>query len=369
METREKYFTGKKIELAPVENLVDLVWGDERPARPENLVNHLEDKYTGEATLKKYERVAKKLDKSVDKLLVSTLDDIAWLLNLRGTDINYNPVFFSYVILHLGETNRVTLYIKDSKVEHLADYFKSINVEVVPYDRIETDLKALEKGVKIGVDTKKTNSELYRLAKESAEAVVKDSIIETIKAAKNETEQKGMRACNVRDCAAIMKYFAFLEKELKKENHGLTEYTGARKMDNFRTFGDYHKGPSFDTISSIGANGAVIHYKPEENDCLDLNRDEIYLLDSGGQYLDGTTDITRCGHFGGKPVTDFQKEAYTRVLLGVLDLERIVWPSDSTIGGADMDILARMHLWEVGLDYKHGTGHGVGSFLNVHEGP
>lgn len=178
-----------------------------------------------------------------------------------------------------------------------------------------------------------------------------------------------MRNANVRDCAAIMKYFAFLEQELKKPDHGLTEYTGARKMDHLRTLGEYHVQPSFDSISSIGANGAVIHYKPEKETCMKLNADELYLLDSGGQYLDGTTDITRTAHFGGKAPTDFQRESYTRVLLGTLEIEQIVWPSNTTISGADMDILARRNLWSVGLDYKHGTGHGVGSYLNVHEGP
>ena len=179
----------------------------------------------------------------------------------------------------------------------------------------------------------------------------------------------GMRAANIRDCAAIMKYFAYLEAELKKEDHNIDEFTGARYLDNLRTKGDFHQGPSFDTISSIGANGAVIHYKPEAGTCKKLNRDEIYLLDSGGQYLDGTTDITRTVHFGGKEPTPFQKEAYTRVLRGTLDLERIVWPASSNIAGGDMDILARKNLWEAGLDFKHGTGHGVGAYLNVHEGP
>ena len=133
------------------------------------------------------------------------------------------------------------------------------------------------------------------------------------------------------------------------------------------------KGPSFASISSIGSNGAVIHYHPEKETARPLNNKEIYLLDSGGQYLDGTTDITRTAHFGGmNAATDFQKEAYTRVLMGVLDVERVVWPKDNSrggIAGLDIDCLARKHLWEVGLDYGHGTGHGVGSMLNVHEGP
>jgi Xaa-Pro aminopeptidase len=128
-------------------------------------------------------------------------------------------------------------------------------------------------------------------------------------------------------------------------------------------------GPSFDTISSIGPNGAVIHYKPSQDTALKLNNKQIYLLDNGGQYLDGTTDITRTVYFGNDEPTAFQKEMYTRVLLGVLDLERIVWPSNSTYSGADFDVLARRRIWEAGLDFKHGTGHGIGSFMCVHEGP
>lgn len=177
-----------------------------------------------------------------------------------------------------------------------------------------------------------------------------------------------MRNCNIRDCAAIMKYFAFLEEELAKENHGLDEFKGSQLVTEYRTKGDLYVGPSFEPISSIGANGAVIHYAPTKDTAQPLNNDEIYLLDSGGQYLDGTTDITRCGHFGGKAPTEFQKSCYTRVLMGTLDLERVVWPKGSYHGG-DFDILSRRHLFEVGLDYKHGTGHGVGSLLCVHEGP
>ena len=166
-----------------------------------------------------------------------------------------------------------------------------------------------------------------------------------------------------------MKYFAFLEEELTKPDHGLDEYIGAQKVSGFREQGELYRGPSFKPTSSMGANGAIIHYKPAADEAARLNNDEIYLLDSGGQYLDGTTDITRCAHFGGKAPTAFQKEAYTRVLLGVLDVERVVWPSSGTYHGGDFDILARKHLFEAGLTFNHGTGHGVGSLLCVHEGP
>lgn len=149
----------------------------------------------------------------------------------------------------------------------------------------------------------------------------------------------------------------------------MTEYTAAKKLEEFRKTRELYVGPSFDTISSIGPNGAVIHYKPKKGTALTMNNKEIYLLDSGVQYLDGTTDITRTVHFGGAEPTAEQKDRYTRVLLGVLDLERVVWPSKGPYSGADFDVLARRHLWEAGVDYGHGTGHGVGSFNCVHEGP
>jgi len=372
MKTRTEFFKKKDIEVVSVPNLVDLVWGAERPVRSEGKVQLLAKEYTGQDTLDKYETVAKKLDGSVDALLVTTLDDIAWLLNLRGNDIEYNPVFFSYLIFYPGKEDKkhsVTLYISAGKVSDLKDYLESVNVTVVPYEQIAEDLvNFAESDLKIGADVDQLNAELHRHIKDVI--VEKSSIVETIKAAKNTTEQAGMRACNVRDCAAIMKYFAFLEEELKKPDHGLDEYSGAMKMNHLRSLDPLNRGPSFESISSIGANAAIIHYAPPKEGAEKLNNDEIYLLDSGGQYLDGTTDITRTAHFSGsKAPTAFQKEAYTRVLLGVLDLERIVWPSTSAISGADMDILARRHLWAVGLDFKHGTGHGVGSYLNVHEGP
>jgi Xaa-Pro aminopeptidase len=196
------------------------------------------------------------------------------------------------------------LYIQGSKVEQIKEYLDSQNISTKEYEEVEVDLKQWADAVdsKIGVHKSTCNAKMLGLIKEIAVDTA-DNITQHAKAAKNVTEQAGMRACNVRDCAAIMKYFAYLEEELQKDDHDVTEYTGARYLDNLRTKGQYHQGPSFDTISSIGANGAVIHYKPDEDTAVKLNRDEIYLLDSGGQYLDGTTDITRTTHFGGKEPT------------------------------------------------------------------
>ena len=194
--------------------------------------------------------------------------------------------------------------------------------------------------------------------------------MEAIKAVKNSTEMEGMRNVNIKNCASLVQYFAWMEDHLKKNpDSDMTEYTAAKKLEEFRKTRDLYMGPSFDTISSIGPNGAVIHYKPEKTTALKMNNKEIYLLDSGVQYLDGTTDITRTVHFGGAEPTAEQKDRYTRVLLGVLDLERIVWPKGGPYSGSDFDVLARRHLWLDGVDYKHGTGHGVGSFNCVHEGP
>lgn len=200
------------------------------------------------------------------------------------------------------------------------------------------------------------------------EPVVVESLIETMKASKNEVQQKGMVESHIRDCAALFKYFSWLNQELKKGTE-IDEVQGSEKLREFRAQQDKFIYPSFETISSIGANGADIHYKPEKETCKKINRDEIYLCDSGGQYYDGTTDITRTTHFGGQAPTAFQREMYTRVLMGNLDIEMTPWPKNRKIAGGDFDILARRPLWEVGLDYGHGTGHGVGSCLNVHEGP
>lgn len=203
-------------------------------------------------------------------MLVTALDDIAWLLNLRGNDIDYNPVFFSYVILHKDAAGsvKVDLFIDADKVSEpeIKTYLESNNVTVFDYHEIETVIKkyAKEATKKISVDSSQCNFKLYDLLKtEGYELVEQSKLLQHMKAAKNKVQQEGMRQCNIRDCAAIMKYFAFLEEELKKPDHGIDEYTGARKVEEYRTHGDLYKGPSFDTISSIGANGAVIHYKPE----------------------------------------------------------------------------------------------------------
>jgi Xaa-Pro aminopeptidase len=191
------------------------------------------------------------------------------------------------------------------------------------------------------------------------------SIIAEFKAVKSESEREGMRQCHIRDGAALCSYFAWLEHELIAKKAKLDEVDAASKLEELRSKNEHFKGLSFPTISSTGANAAVIHYQPEKGSCEIIDANEIYLCDSGAQYLDGTTDVTRTLHF--KTPTKEQKQAYTNVLKGHIALSRIVFPKGTT--GFVLDTLARQFLWADGKDYRHGTGHGVGSYLNVHEGP
>ena len=198
------------------------------------------------------------------------------------------------------------------------------------------------------------------------------SPIEGAKAIKNEVEISGFRQCHIRDGAAVCRYFAWLERRLKEneskggsESGDIDEVDGADRLEEFRSQGDHFRGLSFDTISGSGPNGAIIHYKPEKPTAALIKTDQLYLCDSGAQYLDGTTDITRTVHFG--TPSAYEKECFTRVLKGNLALERAVFPAGTS--GLQLDALARLPLWQSGLDFRHGTGHGVGHFLNVHEGP
>ena len=264
--------------------------------------------FAGKTSTEKQAQIADKLkDKDFEALLVTTLDDICWITNLRGTDIEYNPVFFAFALFYpkrSQDESRLTLYINESKVAGVSDYLSSHKINVRPYESIADDLTSFaNSGIKVGVHMDTCNAELHRLLKDVA--VKADNTIKDTKAAKNPIEQAGMIACHIRDCAAVVKYFAFLEEELRKPDHNLDEFSGARILDELRTHGQYHQGPSFETISSIGPNGAVIHYSPEKETALKLNNTEVYLLDSGGQYLDGTTDITRTTHFCGSEPTPF----------------------------------------------------------------
>jgi Xaa-Pro aminopeptidase len=353
-----------KIELCPgEENLVDLIWTD-RPKKNLQEVFHLPINYSGRESKDKVALLQKYLvDNKFWGFIVSALDEVGWLFNLRGSDIECNPNFFSYALITVNESR---LYVEESNLT--VDARNSLDNAILrPYSAIFKDLQAfraeIEKSGEKLLISRTCNAALVDCV--GAELVVsRPSPVELDKAIKNSVEIDGFRNCHLRDAAALIKYFAWLESELKN-GAVLDEVDGADKLAEFRKMGSDFKGLSFETISGAGANGAIIHYKPEKPSAAQITMDQMYLCDSGGQYLDGTTDVTRTVHFG--TPTDEEKECFTRVLIGHIALDRVVFPTGTT--GFMLDCLARSSLWEAGLDYRHGTGHGVGHFLNVHEGP
>ncbi|KAJ9054469.1 hypothetical protein DSO57_1014149 [Entomophthora muscae] len=352
-------------QIFPVEgNLVDKVWPDQ-PKRPANALKALGTEYAGTPFTEKLAELRRQLGKHYG-LLVTALDEVAWLFNLRGSDIDYNPVFFSYAIITHSST---TLYVDPTQVDDSIKKHLGSEVTLAPYTQLFSDLgphrPAIEQvGRKLLVS--KSASLAIQLGVGKANLEVGDSPITMMKAIKCETELEGFRRCHVRDGIALVKYFSWLEAALTAPDYsGITEAEAADKLLEFRLQQKNIVGASFATISSTGPNGAIIHYHPRHGVCDVINPKLMYLCDSGGQYLDGTTDVTRTWHFG-EP-TDFEKEAFTRVLQGVITLETLTFPSGTT--GYHLDSVTRAPLWRAGLDFKHGVGHGVGSYLNVHEGP
>eukprot|EP00358_Blepharisma_japonicum_P006562 CAMPEP_0202940690 /NCGR_PEP_ID=MMETSP1395-20130829/821_1 /ASSEMBLY_ACC=CAM_ASM_000871 /TAXON_ID=5961 /ORGANISM="Blepharisma japonicum, Strain Stock R1072" /LENGTH=580 /DNA_ID=CAMNT_0049635313 /DNA_START=41 /DNA_END=1783 /DNA_ORIENTATION=+ len=359
---RTKYFVDKGYQFLPIErNIVNEIW-ENRPELSQEPIIIFDEKYAGESFTKKIKRVAEEMgDKNF--YLVTALDEIAWTLNLRGKDVEYNPVFFSYLILEKrGEENKIHLFVNEGKVANIREYLEGNRIQIYPYESASSFLSAIEESVI--VDSTSCNYQLFKSIKNPEK---KESIITNLKAIKNSTEIQGFRNSHIRDGVAVCKYLAWLGKELE-DGHIHNEYEAALKLNQYRSEEDLNMGLSFANISCSGPNASFIHYHPEPDNSSEIKKDQIYLLDSGGQYLDGTIDTTRTVHYGNP--TDWEKECYTRVLLGNLDLERVVWPYGTWgISGADLDILARRRLWKKGLDFQHGTGHGVGHYLNVHEGP
>lgn len=356
-------YTGQ--QLVPITtNLIDEVWPD-RPSRPAGPLMVLPLHYTGRSWHEKVGDVHTEMaKKKADALVITALDEIAWLFNLRGSDIPYNPVFFAYALV---TTTAVGLFIEKDRLasdvyHHLSG--EDIIVEILPYNTISSHLSMMlhsNPQWKIWISNKSSYHLTSLVPKERRVSGL--SPIQMLKAIKNETELQGMRNAQLRDSCALCEYLAWLEREVPKGN--LTEITAADKLEALRREQVDYVSLSFATISSSGPNGAIIHYSPTAETDRKLSLDELYLCDSGGQYKDGTTDVTRTVHFS--TPTDKQKEAFTYVLKGHIALCSVVFPSK--LQGARIEALARAPLWSVGLDYKHGTGHGVGAFLNVHEGP
>ncbi|KAM6953021.1 xaa-Pro aminopeptidase 2 [Lycodopsis pacificus] len=362
--------SNRSLKSVPV-NLVDEVW-KERPHVPPDNLTRLPDRVTQRSWQMKVEHIRNQIrDNPYEPtaLLLSALDETAWLFNLRGNDIPYNPFFYSYTLLTMDEiwlflhTDRVT---DELRVYLNASCNGSLCVQLKSYDTVRDHLKkyVAQSGVKVWIGTEYTNYALYEIITPEEKLMTSSySPVLTTKAVKDETEQRILRDAHVRDAVAVIQLLMWLEKAVPEGKE--TELTAAEYVNKCRSKQEDSRGPSFETISASGPNAALAHYSPTEGTSRKLTVNEMYLVDSGGQYLDGTTDITRTVHWGAP--TAMQKEAFTRVLMGNIEISRTIFPSGTR--GVNMEMLGRRALWEVGLNYGHGTGHGVGNYFGVHEWP
>ena len=334
-----------------------LIWQG-RPAIPGNPVEIYPMEYAGESARDKIARIRQTLrERHADGMLMSALDDIAWTLNLRGTDVHCNPVFVAYLII---STSAVTLYINKVKLTpEVSAYLKAEGVGVDDYANVARGLKDYFE-YNILLDPDEVNYALYKTV--SREIVEAESPVKRMKTVKNATEQAGFKSAMLKDGIAMVRFLKWIdETDVSKE----TEMSIDRKLTSLRAEQPLFRGISFDTIAGYGPHAAIVHYEATPETDVPLQPRGLLLLDSGAQYLDGTTDITRTIALG--PLTDEEKKVYTLVLKGHIQIELCKFPSGSS--GTQIDILARSAMWREGLNYLHGTGHGVGTYLNVHEGP
>ena len=354
----------KGAQLVPVDgNPIDAVWADQPAPSPAPALVHSSD-LAGEASEAKRSRVAEWLTaKGLDATVVSALDSVAWLLNIRGQDVDRTPVALSFVLAHADGT--AELFIAEDKVTPQLRAHLGNAVTVRPREAFVPQLRALA-GKRVAVDPERTVQAVFAaLAGAGASVIELTDPTVLPKAIKNPAEQAGQRASQARDGAAVAKFLHWLSIEAPKG--GQDELSAAARLQAFREESPDLRDLSFDTISAAGPNGAQCHYKVNAETNRQIDPSSVYLVDSGGQYADGTTDITRTVWIGpGQPSAE-HKDRFTRVLKGHIALGTALFPKGTV--GAQLDTLARMHLWAAGLDYAHGTGHGVGSFLSVHEGP
>lgn len=335
------------------------IW-TERPAIPENPIEIQPIEYAGEGVSSKIERIRKALRAShADGMLVSALDDIAWTLNLRGTDVHCNPVFVSYLLI---ASDKVSLFVDEVKVNaEIRTYLETNGISIYKYNKVEEGLKEYSE-YNILLDGNETSYYLWKTVR-CQEIVSQTSPIPAMKAVKNEAEITGYRRVMVRDGVAMVKFLKWLVPAV--EAGGQTEISIDKKLTSLRAEQDLFRDISFDTIAGYQAHGAIVHYEASPETDVLLKPEGLLLLDSGAQYQDGTTDITRTIALG--PVTEEMKHIYTLVLKGHIQLELAKFPDGAS--GTQLDALARESMWREGLNFLHGTGHGVGSYLNVHEGP
>lgn len=355
----------EQIEMKSVD-LIKPLWTEGRPAIPNDKLYPYSADFAGETVESKLARIREIVNRKSSNrkwaLVISALDEIAWLLNIRGNDVEYNPVVISYAVL---EDDKCTLFVNAEKMDSPAqNYFDFNNIEVKPYEAVYDYLASLT-GTVI-YDGARVNEALYEAFPEDTKKINTKSPILIDKAKKNAVELEGERIAMRQDAAALTRFFKWLEEEAFANGQTQTECTLADKLHDFRAMGENFVEESFGTIAGYQGNGAIVHYSATEDSCAEVKPQGMLLLDSGGQYLDGTTDITRTVWLGGR-IPEQAKLDYTYVLKGHIALQRARFPRGTR--GNQLDALAKQYMWEAGITFGHGTGHGVGHFLGCHEGP
>lgn len=357
----EKSLEAEKIVFAYGKDLAEDIWAD-RPAFPAGKVSVLPEELAGKRFEEKRKEVMEKVaSEGADSLLLTKLDDLMWLLNIRGCDVEYNPVAISYGYFSEKES---VLFIQDKALDDKArKYFEDKGVQVREYGEIVSYLEQLPAGQKVLADVRHCSYTLYKLLAGKQTVVEKKNPTEALKAVKNSVELANMEKIYLKDSVALTRFICWLKTNIGRQE--ITEITAADYLEKLRREIPECIDLSFTSISAYGANAAMMHYAPTPEKHAVLKPEGLYLIDSGGQYLGGTTDVTRTVVLG--PVSQEIKKHYTLVAAGMLQMTHARWIYGCS--GRNLDILARQPLWDIGLDYKCGTGHGVGYILNVHEGP
>ena len=358
----EKALRRKEIKLETSCDLIDLVWKD-RPAIPGNPLFEMPVELSGKSVREKLDELNNRLRKEgADSLILAALDEVAWTFNIRGTDVAYNPVVISYAFVSEDES---VLFIDPKKITaESAENLKKEGVILADYTMIQKYLSRLPENSRVFIDPAKTNISLYNALPKGCTIIEGITPANHLKSIKNETEIKGFRNAVIKDGIALTRFYIWPEKKLAA-GEKVTELSASAMLTALRAEQPQYIMDSFETICGYAAHGAIVHYAATPETDVEIKADSMLLMDSGAQYLDGTTDITRTIALG-EP-TEQMKKDFTRVLKGTIGIAKCKFPAGAK--GVQLDILARKALWDAGINYLHGTGHGIGHCLNVHEGP
>ncbi|WP_068598416.1 aminopeptidase P family protein [Vaginella massiliensis] len=356
----QQRFATKNIRIESI-NLIGAIWND-RPGLPQNPVMLFDTEFTGKTVAEKLASVRNKMsEQNADVLVISALDELAWLYNIRGNDIKFNPLVMAYAVVTKTEA---LLFIDQQKLDAASrSYIDQAQISLFDYQEITAYLENLAPQTSVWIDGQVLNQSLFECLPKTVRIVDLASPIKLLKSIKNETEIAGFRKAMIKDGVALTKFFKWLEEQV--DSNSIIEYTVGEKLKELRQAQANFQGESFNTICGYGPNAAMNHYSAKKDSSSTIGRDEMLLIDSGGQYLEGTTDITRTLKLG--KASDQEKRDYTLVLKGMIALSQAKFPKNTR--GSQLDVLARQFLWQNAYNFGHGTGHGIGHFLCVHEGP